>query len=205
MTLIYFAGLFLYLYFGQSLHNQGYSVRSNFVSLYRDFSRKEFLRVKTFPIIMRSIFYLFFFWKVCQEVIILKHLLIITFLEVLGDLIYRVFDFHDPQTLSFHPKSFTLAFFLSRLNPKADFNFFYTVLYYTFLGQVLLWDQDFTVTLNLASSITFVRIMLLYCEERYKRDCQRYRETLKVEGERGFKMLRRAQRAGERHHVIVIA
>ena len=124
--------LFLYLFSGSRLYNQSNSVNSIFISLYRDFSRRDYVRAKTLPVFLRFASYLAAFNSICDN-FELKHLLLLSMLETLSDLVLRVFDHHHPPSHSLHPRSFTGTFLIDRLQARSTHSLYSTLLWYTLL------------------------------------------------------------------------
>jgi len=203
-TLTHVAILFIYLYSGTKLYNEADSVRSVFISLMRDFSRKEFLRAKLPPLLLRFLAYLCIFYLL--SVSDLKPLLSLSLLETLCDLLLRLFD--HPRTLStpLHPTSFTLSFLLARLSSRHLLPLYSCLLYYT-VSLLLMSRGEFGEAVQVGAQVSACRVALMYCEERVKRGVTQAREGMSMgaQGERGYKMLRKAYRGGDRHLVIVLA
>ena len=132
MNLKNLAILFLHLFSGSRLYNQSNSVNSIFISLYRDFSRRDYVRAKTLPLFLRFASYLAAFNSICDN-FELKHLLLLSMLETLSDLVLRVFDHHPPPSHSLHPRSFTGTFLIDRLQARSTHSLYSTLLWYTLL------------------------------------------------------------------------
>jgi hypothetical protein len=124
--------LFLYLFSGSRLYNQSNSVNSIFISLYRDFSRRDYVRAKTLPLFLRLASYLAAFNSICDN-FELKHLVLLSMLETFSDLVLRVFDHHPPPSHSLHPRSFTGTFLIDRLQARSTHSLYSTLLWYTLL------------------------------------------------------------------------
>jgi hypothetical protein len=198
-----FAILILHLFSGSRLYSYGNSINSIFISLFRDFSRRDYLRAKTFPLLLRFASYLAALHSICDDSD-LTHLLLLALLETLSDLFLRVFDHHPPPPHPLHPRSFTGTFLLHRLQARSPHSLYATLIWYTVL--LFLTSGSLGVEmLTQAAQLAAFRLTLLYCEERYKASLRVSGGSLRLEGPRGYKILRRAHRAGERHLVIVIA
>lgn len=200
-----FAILILHLFSGSRLYTYGNSINSIFISLYRDFSRRDYVRAKTAPLLLRFASYLAAFVSICEG-FDLKHILLLALLETLSDLVLRVFDHHPPPSHPLHPSSFTGTFLLHRLQARSSHSLYATLIWYTVLLLIVSSGAPGVDLLTQAAQLAACRLTLLYCEERYMaslRVCQG--SSLRLEGPRGYKILRRAHRAGERHLVIVIA
>ena len=124
--------IFLHLFSGSRLYNQSNSIKSIFISLYRDFSRRDYVRAKTLPIILRFTSYLPAFISVCEP-FQLKHILLLSMLETFSDLVLRVFDHHPPSSHPLHPRSFTGTFLLDRLQARSTHSLYSTLLWYSIL------------------------------------------------------------------------
>lgn len=196
--------LFLHLFSGSRLYNQSNSINSIFISLYRDFSRRDYVRAKTLPLLLRFASYLVAFNSLCEN-LEFKHLLLLSLLETLSDLVLRVFDHHPPSSHPLHPQSFTGTFFLDRLQARSTHSLYSTFLWYTLVLLLISAAAPGGELLTQAAQLTSLRLTLLLFEERFKADLRRYGHNLRLEGPRGYKILRRAHRGGDRHLVIVIA
>ncbi len=112
-------------------------MKSCFISVYRDFSRSESIRAKLGAIVVRYCCYLYFLWTVYAEVLDLSPLLVMAKLEIISDVLKRVFDYKYKEEMQLHPKSFTLTFLFERFAFRSDFNLLFSAVYYTLIVYVL--------------------------------------------------------------------
>ena len=132
LSLMNLAIVFLHLFSGSRLYNQSNSINSIFISLYRDFSRRDYVRAKTLPLVLRFASYLAAFNSICDN-IELKHLLLLSMLQTISDLVLRVFDHHPPPSHPLHPRSFTGTFLLDRFKAQSTHSLYSTLLWYTII------------------------------------------------------------------------